>query len=102
MPKYYWIPTLIALLLFGVYFGIQSWHYLNTPIVLDYIYNPTLKMYEPVEMPRLPASWDIIFVLPMMVSIWWHSPLYIFIPFNLLMAWCALLFIMYRPCIRLG
>ncbi len=101
MPKYYWMATLIILVLFTAYFGIQAWHYVNQPVLLDMFWNETLKMYEPIYAPRSPEFITVWFVPVAMFTIWWHSPLYIFIPFNLFMGWCALLIIAYRPCISL-
>ena len=100
--RYCWIPTLIVLALFMTYFGMQAWHQLTTPAILGYSYNPTLKMYEPICASQLPDSWNILFILPMMITVWWHSSLYIFIPFNIFMTWCAFLIIVYRPCIDVG
>lgn len=101
MPQRYWIPTAMVFILFTIHFGLQAWYYLNTPIILDYFYNPTLKMYEPVEIMPLDNTWSVLLFLPTVVVIWWSSPLYIFIPFNLLIVWCIFLFIVYRPCIAL-
>lgn len=100
MPKYYWIPTLIVLALFMTYFGVQAWHYINTPLVLDYIWIE--GKLTPVTLPQSPNSWNILFMLPSMFTIWWHLPLYIFIPFNIFVAWCAFLIVAYRPCIDVG
>ena len=89
----------MILAVFMVWFGLQAWYYLNTPIVLDYFYNPTLKIYEPIEVMPIDNSWNTLLFLPTMVLIWWGSPLYIFIPFSLFMTWCFILIIVYRPCV---
>lgn len=99
MPRYYWIPTLIAICLLWIYLFPIAWHYVSQPIVLDYFWSPVLKMYEPVEVPPLTGFWYFLTVPWAILVVLWHLPLYVLIPSVCLFLWCGLLLWAYRPCL---
>ena len=97
--KYYWVILLAIVILGSIWLDIRAWNYLHEPIILDYFYNPTLKMYEPVELIPLPEVWNVIMLMPTVFLMWWHSPIYFQIPYTISFAWLVFLLWAYRPCI---
>lgn len=94
--RYTYIVTLLLLLFVLVWFSIQGWFIIHTSPTLDYFYNPSLKMYEPIQAPSLIQSfgfwaygmipWIALFNIPL---VWLVFALLFF-------GWCIFLWV-YRP-----
>ncbi len=94
--KYYWIILLAIAIGGNWWLSIRAWDYLHTPIILDYFYNPTLKMYEPVELSPLPEFWNMLMLMPAVFLMWWHSPIYFQIPYTISFIWLVFMIWAYR------
>lgn len=92
----YFNPIILIIFLgLSVFAGFHAYWLMNQPIILDYFYNPTLKMYEPVEVtPQFPLWIKLLIVGPtsfisylLWGSPWWFKFVYFPIALWLLMVY---------------
>jgi len=77
--RYYWVLVILFYVLGSLWLSLRAWDYLHAPVVLDYFWNESLHMYEPINgLGRL--EWLNALLLPLVVvREWWYSPWW-FIP----------------------
>lgn len=81
-------PSLGAVFVaFTIYYSIQAWTQLHTPMLLDILWNPTMQLYEPIYMFPSPEYVNVLLFIPTAFGAWWNSPIYFQVPYLVSVVW---------------